>query len=515
MLSFRKVAYCTLSVYLIITCYYGFHVLKKKLTYEGADKGSHSRPKSLADIVDDPDWNPWGEEFESEVQSVHFRLSPQLWQNEPSATNVDDAGGAINLPKVNYDHAMTARDLVTTKPKPRLPNGHEFSSGDPNVVEVWGKAAISLYLWQHILEADLEDKLNGIWQYGEKTIGTIKFRFRTGPGVVPSKVPRETENLLLVINGREATKIEAGKVWLDSLAAFPRLKNVAVVLLGREDCDNVWFYRYLQAQGGRVKALFLVYDSPEVDNVNIFQWPLGVATYRDFPVIQTSDPYSDKKRRYMYNFLGTIYQNSSREMLISAVKSSAQQDLGYVRARAQWQPQETPESSQQYLYALSNSDLTLSPVGINSECYRIFEAMALGSVPVIEDVMTPGYCGDRLHSQNTSQKFLNDDSRQNLKSLLKSGSNFFSSRTSSFNEKFSAVSSPLRLLKEFDAPVIYIKDWKTDLHQVLSKEALMSNKDRAARRRSLLKWYADFLAKMKNRLISVLQDKFFGKHNNL
>ena len=103
-------------------------------------------------------------------------------------------------------------------------------------------------------------------------------RFRTGPGVIPSKVPRETEHLLLVINGRSPSKIKAGKVWLDSLPAFPRLKNVAVVMLGMENCDNSWFHPYLESHGGRVKALFVIYDSPEVDNINVFQWPLGVAT---------------------------------------------------------------------------------------------------------------------------------------------------------------------------------------------------------------------------------------------
>ena len=83
---------------------------------------------------------------------------------------------------------------------------------------------------------------------------------------------------MLVINGREQSKVKAGKVWLDSLPAFPKLKNVAVVLLGSEDCDNSWFRPYLERHGGRVKALFVVYDTPDVDNISIFQWPLGVAT---------------------------------------------------------------------------------------------------------------------------------------------------------------------------------------------------------------------------------------------
>jgi hypothetical protein len=30
--------------------------------------------------------------------------------------------------------------------------------------------------------------------------------------------------------------------------------------------------------GGHVDVAFIVYDIPEADNENIYQWPLGVAT---------------------------------------------------------------------------------------------------------------------------------------------------------------------------------------------------------------------------------------------
>ena len=103
-------------------------------------------------------------------------------------------------------------------------------------------------------------------------------RFRTGPGVVPSKVPQDTKNLVLVLNGREPEKVQAATRWLDYLPQLPGLVNVAVVLLGNEQCHNQWLQPYLRSKGGPVKAVFLVYDSPEVDDENFFQWPLGVAT---------------------------------------------------------------------------------------------------------------------------------------------------------------------------------------------------------------------------------------------
>ena len=103
-------------------------------------------------------------------------------------------------------------------------------------------------------------------------------RFRTGPGVVPEQAPQETENLLLILNGRETEKVTFAKSWLDSLKRFPRLQNVALLLLGDEQCNNSWLQPYMDYNGGRVKLVFLVYDSPEIDEVHFFQWPLGVAT---------------------------------------------------------------------------------------------------------------------------------------------------------------------------------------------------------------------------------------------
>ena len=68
-------------------------------------------------------------------------------------------------------------------------------------------------------------------------------RFRTGPGVVPAKVPQDVENLIIVLNGREPSKVEYSSVWLNYLASsLPRLNNLAVVMLGNEMCSN----RYVQ-----------------------------------------------------------------------------------------------------------------------------------------------------------------------------------------------------------------------------------------------------------------------------
>lgn len=133
-----------------------------------------------------------------------------------------------------------------------------------------------------------------------------------------------------------------------------------------------------------------------------------------------------------------------------------------------WLPQETDQSSEDYMRALENSDLTLSPVGINSESYRIYEALALGSLPVVEDVMTPGNCGVRSLSDNV----------------------------------------PFRLLKKEKAPLLYVKDWK-ELRSVLSNELKLSPQDKIKRRKELILWYENFKSKLREHFINVIQEKFF------
>lgn len=132
-----------------------------------------------------------------------------------------------------------------------------------------------------------------------------------------------------------------------------------------------------------------------------------------------------------------------------------------------WQPQETNESFKNYQDALLQSDLTLCPVGINTECYRIYEACSYGSVPVIEDVMTLGDC-----------------------------------RNSSMYH-----SAPLQLLKTMGAPFIFIKNWK-ELPAVLEKEKKMSLQEKIQRRKKLIEWYQNFKAWMRQKFINTLENSF-------
>ncbi|XP_049638721.1 ribitol-5-phosphate xylosyltransferase 1 isoform X1 [Suncus etruscus] len=347
---------------------------------------------------------------------------------------------------------------------------------DLSHVQIWGKAAIGLYLWEHIFEGSLEPTdVTAQWREGSAVVGRIRYSFITGPAVTPGYFSIDAENVVLVLNGREKAKVSYAIQWLiyvQNLMKTQKLQHLAVVLLGNEHCHNDWINEFLTRNGGFVELLFLVYDSPWINNVDIFQWPLGVATYRNFPMVEASWPMLYNERPYICNFLGTIYENSSRQVLMNILKQYGDARLCWISSRDQWQPQETSESLKNYQDALLQSDLTLCPAGVNTECYRIYEACSFGSIPVVEDVMTAGSCGN-----------------------------------------VSADHSPLQLLKSMGAPFIFIKNWK-ELPAILEKEKTLILQEKIRRRKRLLHWYQQFKKELRLKFTEALESSFFKNNKN-
>nr|XP_014272997.1 UDP-D-xylose:ribitol-5-phosphate beta1,4-xylosyltransferase-like isoform X3 [Halyomorpha halys] len=271
-------------------------------------------------------------------------------------------------------------------------------------VHIIGKAAIGQYLWSHLFNGSLDIIDKGFFQNGNKTIDNIIFTYYSGPGYIQNSIPQEIQFLVLIINGRTFKHVLKAKEWLDFLPEIHSLKKTAIILLGNEKCENHWILPYMKSKGGIIDILFIVYDSALIDNKEIFQWPLGVAT---------------------------------------------------------WLPNESKESLAEYLSILQDSDFTLNPVGENTECYRIYEAAALGSIPIIEDNMTPGLCV-----------------------------------------------SPLRLLKKFNPPFIFVKSWKT-LHEVLQTDNF-NFENIIEQRIKLLLWYDIFKKNIVTYFLNILKESFFS-----
>eukprot|EP00112_Aurelia_sp_Birch-Aquarium-sp1_P002874 Seg1319.10 transcript_id=Seg1319.10/GoldUCD/mRNA.D3Y31 product="Ribitol-5-phosphate xylosyltransferase 1" protein_id=Seg1319.10/GoldUCD/D3Y31 len=341
-------------------------------------------------------------------------------------------------------------------------------------VEIWGKAAIGLYLWQHIFDAPLNKVHGDFLKEGQMLIENVNIVFQTGPMITPKTVNTDAKNVVLVINGREPKKIEFSVSWLEEIRKFRHLKNVAVILLGNEQCENDWLMTYMVNKGGFIKFAFIVYDIPYVDNKIFFQWPLGVATYRNFPRVYSKDLIQTAKRKYTCNFIGTVYKNSSREKLMKQFQTNSfLKEKCFLHERKGWKPSETRETRELYQNVVKNSDLTLCPVGINTECYRIYEAISFGSVPIVEDIMTPGKCGSSQSADKTS--------------------------------------TPLRILKAMDAPLIYLKDWK-ELSTIISNEKKLSKEYVLKRRKNLLKWHEKFKYELRNLFVNQIKQGFDFKH---
>ncbi|XP_075219508.1 ribitol-5-phosphate xylosyltransferase 1-like [Lycorma delicatula] len=330
-------------------------------------------------------------------------------------------------------------------------------------VEIWGKASIAIYLWEHILQGDLFVLENGLGKTGSLSVSNLTFNFKYGPLFIQTTVPENVEYLVLVLNGRSEDKIKVGKSWLDYLPKYNKLKKVALVLLGDERCENNWILPYMSSRGGQINIVFIVYDSILIDNTEFYQWPLGVAQYRGFQNIHKESINGTVKRPYICNFLGTIYTNSSRSKLLQIVNSVSALKKCPIVGRKTWVPSETEESLSRYIKIIEDSDLTLCPVGQNAESYRIYEALSLGSVPVVEDRATPGFCDK----------------------------------------------TPFRLLKLYKPPFIFIKDWK-ELPNILKLELSMPQRLKKKRRTDVLNWYQNFKTEMRKIFLNVIAESFFS-----
>ncbi|KAF0309331.1 Ribitol-5-phosphate xylosyltransferase 1 [Amphibalanus amphitrite] len=353
-----------------------------------------------------------------------------------------------------------AEEVLSTSVVQPSEAGYNPPEDESKHIEIWSKAAIGWYFWNSIFNARLQEKPGEPWSVGSRRFYKYTFTFRHGPGVVPNTVPADVRYLVLILNGRTDEKVRVARQWLDLLPRLVLLQHTAVVLHGSEFCNNTWIRPYLRAHGGRVDALFVVYDDPDVNGEDIFQWPLGVATYRGFP----QGPYTidfKSPRPHSCNFLGTVYANSSRETLLKSLLSVPDHSC-LLKTRQQWTESETHQSASEYVDALLQSDLTLSPAGINPECYRQYEAAALGSVPVmVADEPPVGRC--------------------------RPGPG---------------------LLRRHGAPFLWLRDWR-HLPELLRREAALTARQRAARRRRLLAWYENFKRRVRNEFINVIVRKFF------
>jgi hypothetical protein len=221
------------------------------------------------------------------------------------------------------------------------------------------------------------------------------------------KARHSVRRVVQVLDAHNEKGATRSKLQLEALAKLDNIEAFGLIVKARENCVNSWLSNDILALGGKLRFVFLVYGpSPllyhesiisggtSASKVPVFHWPLGVATYRNFPKVKTSslsvaEP-KKQHRKYLCNFLGTVYANAGdRAHVVSVLKSHLDNVnntswISHLKARNHWTPSETKETLNEYIFALNNSDYTLCPSGKNPEAYRIYEAMSYGSVPVLQ-----------------------------------------------------------------------------------------------------------------------------------
>ncbi len=241
---------------------------------------------------------------------------------------------------------------------------------------------------------------------------------------------KQSRVVVLALNARGPHLLHEARLWLDTLPTVQGLSAAILVILGPERNQNdfiKWLRPYLELSLYRIHTVLLTYASKVPPSslpssivtqnrnrssyaadaatttttasaastgASVLWWPLGVATYRGFPrdpvvaaaaAAAATTAFDKAKPRFLYNFQATIYPNSSRQSLLSLLKR--QPDLAhgaFVRPRLKWAPHETHHGALAYRTGLLHSVYTLAPKGLSWESYRVYEALAAGSIPVLE-----------------------------------------------------------------------------------------------------------------------------------
>ena len=92
-------------------------------------------------------------------------------------------------------------------------------------------------------------------------------------------------------------------------------------------------------------------------------------------------PQTDKKRQYLWNFVGQTHDKPTRQAMLTAAKTIPN---GFTLLTHYWNDP-TGLSTAEYRRVLEDSAFTLCPRGfVHPESFRLWEALESGSVPIIE-----------------------------------------------------------------------------------------------------------------------------------
>ncbi|TYZ57035.1 hypothetical protein PybrP1_009788 [[Pythium] brassicae (nom. inval.)] len=259
---------------------------------------------------------------------------------------------------------------------------------------------------------------------------------------------------------------------------LPADARVGYLALSREDCSNANVRQYIDAK--QLKFGLLPYgDCSLVDGERFAVVPLGPSFEHGFPTNSHKTPIPPiDKRKFLLSLMvsWTVEKPTRIQAMMAALRACDEGHACIVEHSAlafkalqkvdelmglnlRWFLSSAPNT---YVENLKQSVFTLCPHGKNPEQYRIWEALAAGSIPVVEEFPRQSLPGTFYHpSYPTSWKCVPEDIHG--------------------------------VLKRLKAPVLFVRDWRRDLPRIVDK--YVNNEDGPKRllelQRRARQWYAD------------------------
>lgn len=314
------------------------------------------------------------------------------------------------------------------------------------------------YLWHSILGPQFDSHVSISVSPWTRTIQEVNLEYQ----LIRSQdqlatLPAES-NLLVV--AQSTTSL----AWFMSSSELPKDVRVGFLSLTQEDCSNPYAKKLVDNK--QVKFGFLPYgDCSLVDGKRIATLPLGPSFEHGFPlnVHKTRIP-SVAERKHLLNLMvsWTIAKPTRVQAMMTALQvcrgrscivghndmlfktlEFMDQHLG---TNTRWSLSSAPSV---YVETLKQSVFTLCPFGRNPEQYRIWEALAAGSIPIIEDLPAQSLPGSFYHP--------------------------------SYPQSWNCMPRDIHsVLKKLGAPVLFVTDWQRDLPGLLE---LYASDDEAGKAR--------------------------------
>ena len=255
-----------------------------------------------------------------------------------------------------------------------------------------------------------------------------------------------------------------------------RNQSVGVIFFGQEECMHqplLYPFFVTNHTAASIRFYFMVYGPSMfrlANNSNtsarIMLWPLGPSYGRG---IKHEDHVDDAlagpvglRRPISCNFIGSTHRERPIRLRVLEILGMA--NHSHWNCHSSSRPKfvqmhnERGSDQERYVSVLHNSDFTLCPAGYNAEAYRIYEAMLLGSVPVLEYNVTRKKIDAKYHCAFTYE-----------------------------------------FIKDLNAPVVWVDDWE-QLEPVMEALLRETPEQIYQRRLAVIRWYRVYKDELKRQL---------------